>query len=212
MSELTKRFVLPLKLQLFAEPGEGGGEGGKVEEKKEDKTFTQEELNSIAKKEKEEGKKAILKELGFEDVKTVKDGLAELKKWQETQKTEAEKAADILKEKEKVANEANGKLKVVQAKLDAIKGGVNPKFVDDVVALAMIKVSDDKDLNAVLEEMKKTYPNFFVESDEDDEGNKGTGNKINNKKKDFKVEGIGERLAKQGLQVSKEKSSYFRKG
>ena len=199
-----EKILEKLKLQLFAEgggeggAGEEGGTGGAGEENKggkEDKTFTQAELNAIAKKEKEDGKKAILKELGFEDVKSVKDGLAELKKWQDSQKTEAEKTAAALEAQEKLATAAQKKLELVEAKLSAIKTGVNPAFVDDVVALSMLKVSDEKDLATVLEEMKKTYPNFFSEEEPGKE-DKGTGSKLGGKKGKPEVEGIGERLAK----------------
>lgn len=209
-----------LKLQLFAEgddpeggsgkegTGEAGDEGNKGG--KEEKKFTQAELNVIAKKEKEDGKKAILKELGFEDVKSVKDGLAELKKWQDSQKTEAEKNAAALKEKEEAATKAQKKLELAESKLSAIKAGVNPKYVDDVVALSMLKVTDDKDLKAVLEEMKKTYPNFFDDSAAGDDDDLGTGNKIGGKKGKIETKGIGERLAKKQGSVGTKENPYFK--
>jgi hypothetical protein len=214
-----EKMLEKLRLQLFAEggneggAGEEGGAGGAGEENKgskEDKTFTQAELNAIAKKEKEAGKKAILKELGFEDIKSVKEGLEELRKWQDSQKTEAEKAAAALKAQEKAAAEAQKKLELAEAKLTAIKMGVNPAYVDDVVALSMLKVSDEKDLATVLEEMKKTYPNFFSEEEPGQE-DKGTGSKLGGKKGKVEVEGIGERLAKkQGAAIAAvKKNPYF---
>jgi hypothetical protein len=213
----TRRMFAPLKLQLFAEGGEGDGEGGDGDKgdgdkNKETKTYTQEELNAIAKKEKESGKKAILKELGIEDVKSVKDSLAKLKEWQDSQKSDTEKAQAALAEKEKAADEASKKAALLEAKLDAIKAGVNPKFVDDAIVLAMTKITDNKDLAAVLEDMKKTYPNFFSETEEEDtKGASGTGSKVTGKKGKAEVVGIGERLAKKNQGTGTAKSSYFTK-
>jgi hypothetical protein len=217
--ETTEKSILPLKLQLFAEEtgNEGGEPGGNAGDNGDDKnpppakTFTQEELNAIAKREKEEGKKSILKELGFEDIKTVKDGLSKFKEWQDSQKTEAEKTAQTLKEKEDAITSANDKLALANAKLDAVKAGVNPKYVDDVVALAMIKISDEKPMETVLTEMKETYPNFFENVEENDDGSKGTGSKVAGKKGKIEIKGIGERLAKKGKVDDKDqkKSSYF---
>lgn len=59
--------------------------------KEEAKTFTQEEVNGLAAKEAKKAQEKIFKSLGFEDVKSAKDGLEQLKEWQDSQKTEAEK-------------------------------------------------------------------------------------------------------------------------
>ena len=93
--------MLPLNIQLFA-GGEGTepvtetepktqATGAEPIQKTEPKTFTQEEVNSMLAKER---KKIPSKE-----------ELDEFKKWQENQKTNEEKYAEILKENEKLKND-----------------------------------------------------------------------------------------------------------
>ena len=56
------------------------------------KTFTQEEVNRMMAREKNEGKKSVLRELGVEDVDSAKNSLAEYAKVLDAQKTDLQKA------------------------------------------------------------------------------------------------------------------------
>ena len=65
--------------------------------------------------------------------------------------------------------------------------GVQPKYVEDVVALALSKLTDDSDLKTIIGELKIKYPVWFEESEEDEKddkkkdkkvGQKGTGSSI----------------------------------
>lgn len=84
-------------LQFFAEEGSegaGGSEGGQGNQgtgNQSGKTFTQEDVNALLKKEKESAKKALLKELGVEDAKSAKEGLEKYKEILEKDKTDAQK-------------------------------------------------------------------------------------------------------------------------
>ena len=112
--------MLPLNIQLFA-GGEGTepvtetepktqATGAEPTQKTEPKTFTQEEVNSMLAKER---KKIPSKE-----------ELDEFKKWQENQKTNEEKYAEILKENEKLKND----VAYAENKSAVANAGVDSKF------------------------------------------------------------------------------------
>ena len=98
-----------------------------------------------------------------------------------------------------------------EAKLACINANVNKESVDDVLAIARMKVTDAKDLETVLTEMSKEerYEKFFGESDSDSD--EGTGSNPGHlKDKDAKKKGsFGARLASSTAKNSEMKSSYF---
>lgn len=226
LSKEEKNTLKNIGLQFFAEGGAGegsgtggsggdpeGGEGGSGEGTggKSGKTFTQEEVNRLMKAEKESAKKALLKELGVEDAKSAKDGLAEYKKILDKDKTDAQKAQDDLAAETKAKTEAEKRALLAEAKVEVLSAGCKPEYLDDVITLAMTKVSDDKDLATVVKEMKEDtkYLAFFGESDSGS-GDKGTGGGAGFKRKEGsdKKGGLGSRL---GAQVANNttKNPYF---
>jgi uncharacterized Ntn-hydrolase superfamily protein len=68
----------------------------KSTEQVEVKTFTQDEVNSIAAKEAKKAQEKFLKQLGFDDFKNAKDGFSKYKEWMDSQKLEAEKQSEQL--------------------------------------------------------------------------------------------------------------------
>lgn len=179
-------------IQFFAEGAEGGSEGGEDDNNdkpgtgsQSGKTFTQEEVNTLLKKEKESAKKALLKELGVEDAKSAKDGLTKYKEILEKDKTDAQKAQDTAAAETKAKEAAEKRALLAEAKVEVLSSGCKPEYLDDVITLAMIKVTDDKDLAAVVKEMKENtkYSAFFGESDSGS-GDKGTGGGSGFKKKE----------------------------
>jgi len=119
----------------------------KAEEKEEAKTFTQEEVNSLIKKEKDKISKK------YEGV-----DIEEYKKWKDSQKTDAEKQQEI-------ANELSKKeLELASTKhLIAILGkGIKSEDADYV----QFKIEhQDGDFNENLEQFLKDNPKY-VETDE----------------------------------------------
>lgn len=226
---------LPYNIQFFAD-GEGtsdqatGTDGGEQsntdtgdqgqENKDTGKTFTQAELSAVAVTEKKQGKNVILKLFGCEDEKTAKEQAVAFKKWQEDQKTAEQKQHDS--EKDKVAAEARAV--AAENKLTCISAGVNLDSLEDALAIAAPKVTGEKDLKAVLDEMReqKKYEGFFAASgssegdddeddDEDDDGEEGTGSAPgHNKKSDATQSSLGKRLAESQRGAIK-KSTYFSK-
>lgn len=210
MNELKKRSTLQhIGLQFFAEPEGGdpkdqdpkGNEGGdpKGDEgtgNQSGKTFTQEDVNRLLKAEKESAKKALLKELGVEDAKTAKEGLQKYKEILDKDKTEAEKAQGSLAEETKAKQEAEKRALLAEAKVEVLSAGCKPEYLDDLITLAMGRVTEDKDLAAVVKEMKEDskYAAFFGEGGSDS-GDKGTGGGSGFKKKGSdKMGDLGSRL------------------
>lgn len=173
-------------LQFFAEEGgaglgEAGGEnnpgtqgaGSESTGAEPGKTFTQNDVNALLKREKESAKKALLKELGVEDAKSAKEGLAKYKELLERDQSEGEKAKTALSESEKAKSQAEARAALAEAKVEVLSSGCRPEYLDDVITLAMNRVSEDKDVKSVVEDMKKDpkYAAFFTAPN----GGSGTG-------------------------------------
>jgi len=188
MTEDSK-LKLPLNLQFFAEGGggtdqddnnPGGDDENKQDDKQQDdkqqddkqqggeKTFTQEDVSNIASKESKAAVEKLLKDLGFDDFENAKDGVDKFKEHQESQKTEQQKATDALEKAQKTASEKDSAIQKLQYENAALKQGVNTDAIDDVVALAEKRVTDDKDINEAMKEVIKQYPQFAQAAESDD--------------------------------------------
>ena len=183
------------------------------------KTFTQEQVNKMMTREKNQGRSAALKELGIDpkDSKMV----AMVKALIESQKTDEQKAAEKDAENQTKMNEAEQRAQVAEAKAEAMMLGVKTQYVDDVVTLALAKMTEDSDLKTIIGEFKTKYPVWFGESEDDDKGGedkekgktgqKGTGSSVKTSKEDKgkgEEKGLGARLAAQRRGTGK-KSSYW---
>lgn len=216
IKKMKKRICfLPLNLQFFAD--DDGGEPDKNDnqdtndtgdagENTNTRTFTQEEVNQIGANEKRQGKAAILKALGCKSEAEAKkkiDGYNAFVKFN-AQSGQNETDSDNNKELQEV------ELRAVKAeqKLSAVMAGVEKTCIDDVLAIASLKVTEEKDLDAVLKEMKedKRYTGFF----ESKSSGVGTGNGIDHNRNNSgsKPGDIGARLA--GKKNDRGKSSYFK--
>lgn len=195
-----------------------GKDKGGDDEGKSGKTFTQEQVSRMMTREKNQGRNAALKELGIDpkDSKMV----AMVKALIESQKTDEQKAAEKDAENQTKMNEAEQRAQVAEAKAEAMMLGVKTQYVDDVVTLALAKMTEDSDLKTIIGEFKTKYPVWFGESEDDDKGGKdkgkgktgqkGTGSSVKTSKEDKGKEekGLGARLAAQRRGTGK-KSSYW---
>lgn len=211
---LEERTGRRIDLQLFAEGGEGEGQGegskegegdaGKNDDPPAGKTFTQEEVNAMMAKEKNQGKLAILKELGVEDSKTAKEALAKYKEYLDSQKTEAQKLADDLKAQQEAKTLAEQRATLLERKFEAVALGAPASAVDDIVTLASTKVTETKDFKTALEEVKAAYPQLF-----ESPTTGGTGSNTGSKKTGGNGAGsLGKRIAEQAAKHTV-KSDYF---
>lgn len=173
-----------------------------------EKTFTQNQVNAMMTKEKKQGRNSAFNELGI-DPKDEKQ-LAMVKAFLESQKTDEDKKA----EEEKDAFERERKLAIAETKVEIMKQGVKPQYVDDAVSLVLSQLDEDTDVKTVLNTFKSKYPIWF-ETENDDKnniGNKGTGSSVKGDSKGSSnkngEKSMGARLAAQRKGKSK-KSSYW---
>lgn len=196
--------------------GSDGKETGSKETK--GKTFTQEQVNKMMTREKNQGRNAAYKEMGIDpkDDKMVKM----FKAFIESQKTDDQKAAEKESENQTKINEAEQRAVVAEAKAEAMMLGVKSQYVEDIVTLALAKMTDGSDIKTIIGEFKTKYPVWFGESEEDNKddkgkkqtGQKGTGSSVKSdkEKKGEESKGLGARLAAQ-RKTSNKKSSYWGK-
>lgn len=141
-------------------------------------TSTEKNQNVDIEKTKSDAIAEYLKTLGVESDESLKDIVTKAKEAEEANKSDLQKKDDelITTTKELVA-EKEARL-IAEAKLSAIQLGAKPELVDDLVIVAKAKVTKDKDINAVIAEMKDgtTGKIYFSDGDEGE----GTGENKNN--------------------------------
>lgn len=172
--------LLRLPLQFFsADPGGGTGDpapeqtGGQEPPSNdpqqqgtgdptppEEKTFTQEDVNNLIAKETRKQQEKILKQLGIDNFDNAREGMKQFNEWRESQKTEQEKQAEMLKNLETEKGTLSEENTSLKAQLSAVKAGVNADSVEDVVTLAKNLVNDDVDMDAAIGKVLEKYPHF----------------------------------------------------
>ena len=213
-----------MNVQFFADGGDGsssttdggngtsGGTGDQSQSntsgdnKAEEKAFTQTELNTIAANEKRQGKQSMLKELGFKDETDAKAQMEEYAKWKASQKTPEQLAQEKAQQSADTASEAEKRAAAAENKLALMLAGVNKDSLDDALAIASLKVTESKNLDAVLKEMQgqDRYKGFFATTQESGtQGSKGTGSSVGNAKGSAAAgtESLGKKLAKDRLKA-----------
>lgn len=223
MKKKNEEKLLRYNLQLFAEGDDSGSDNGGndnnddvdhgTDDNRGEKTFTQSEVSNMMAKEKKEGKRAILKSLGFESEDDAKKAIEGYNKYLEGQKSESEKQKEALDKANSEKTEALKRAKAAENKVACYNSGIASEYIDDVLAIASTKVSDEKDLVEVLKEMKedKKYESFF-EKDSSSGSKHGTGSNPGHSGNDNDDKNdLGKRLAEQrkNSMSTAAKSSYF---
>lgn len=208
------------KEEEFKEEDKSGKEedkSGKSKEEKEEKSFTQKQVSAMMTKEKKQGRASAFKEMGLNPKDTKMINM--FKAFVESQKTDEQKEAEIQSEEAAKLEEANSRALIAEAKAEAMLLGVQPKYVEDIIALCIskIKIKDDEpDIKSTIGEYKTKYPDWFKESEEEKDkevkkGQKGTGSSIKSSKKkgdNEEEKSLGARLAAQ-RKAGNKKSSYW---
>lgn len=138
--------MFKLDIQLFAAEGEGetNTDTNSTASDKQEKTFTQSELDNIIKERLGRNKASVLKELGIEDVSAFKAQQEEFKKYQDSQKTDMEK---LQAELDKYKEEANTyKTQVSTRELHDAANTVLKDLVEEKRYKAVIKLTDLSDV------------------------------------------------------------------
>lgn len=125
-----------------------------------EKTFTQSELDAIVKQRLERQAKG----------QPTKEEMDAFHKWQDSQKTAEQLSAEKISAAENGKAEAEKRAAAAEAKCCAFSKGVRPEAVDDVIALAMAKVSDDFPVEKAIEAVIAKYPSFCTAKSEQPKG------------------------------------------
>lgn len=138
-------------------------------------TSTQQNNNVDVEKVKGDAIAEYLKSLGVENSDSLQAIVKKAKEDEEANKTDLQKKDDELTATIKeLVNEREARV-IAEAKLSAIQLGAKPELVDDLVIVAKAKVTKDKDINAVIAEMKdSTNGKIYFASEEDETNKKGT--------------------------------------
>lgn len=140
-------------------------------------TSTQQNNNVDVEKVKGDAIAEYLKSLGVENSDSLQAIVKKAKEDEEANKTDLQKKDDALTATTKeLVTEREARV-IAEAKLSAIQLGAKPELVDDLVIVAKAKVTKEKDINAVIAEMKdstngKIY--FATDEDENETNKKGT--------------------------------------
>lgn len=135
---------------------------------------TETEKKVDVEKVKSEALSGFLKDLGVEDANALKGIVTKHKEIEEANKTELQRKEDALTETTKeLAREREGRI-LAEAKLSAVQLGAKPELVDDLVVVAKAKVTKEKDINAVIAEIKdSTSGKVYFKFDEEEEEEAG---------------------------------------
>lgn len=139
-------------------------------------TSTQQNANNVdVEKVKGDAVAEYLKSLGVEDSESLQAIVKKAKEDEEANKTDLQKKDDALTATAKeLVTEREARV-IAEAKLSAIQLGAKPELVDDLVIVAKAKVTKEKDINAVIAEMKdSTNGKIYFATDEDETNKKGT--------------------------------------
>lgn len=186
-----EKNLLPLMLQLFAENDDNNNDNDGNENENQDnnsgnggKTFNQKDVSAMMAKEKNEGRRSQLKALGFNNEQEALDALKELEEFRKTQRTKEENLEKDVKNLNENNSKAIARAEAAEQKLSCFTAGVNKESIDDVLAIAKNKVTDEKSLDDVLDEMKKDnrYSCFFSKPKDgtgSNPGHSGQGGEMN---------------------------------
>ena len=123
---------------------------------------------------KSEALSGFLKELGVEDAEVLRGIVTKAKEDEDKNKTELERKNDTLTQTTKELAEEREARIIAEAKFSAVQLGAKPDLVEDLVVIAKSKVTKDKDINAVIAEIKDSASGkVYFQSDEEETEEKG---------------------------------------
>lgn len=133
------------------------------------------EQNVDVEKVKSDAVAEMLKSLGVESTDGLKTIIDKHNKDEEANKSDLQKAQDKLKQVEKDLLKEREAKEEATAKWLAVELGAKKEYVEDLVIIAKSKVTKDKDMNAVLAEIKESATGaiyFETQEEQNKEGSK----------------------------------------
>ena len=105
---------------------------------------------------KKQGVSELLKTLGIENEDVLKSIITKHNEEDESKKTELQKSQDSNKTLTKNLVSEKERADIAEAKLNALMLGARKELVDDLVVIAMAKVTDDKKISEIISEIKES--------------------------------------------------------
>ena len=137
-------------------------------------TQTKTEPKVDVEKVKSEALSGFLKELGVENAEALRGIVTKHKEDEDKNKTELERKNDTLTQTTKELAEEREARIIAEAKFSAVQLGAKPELVEDLVIIAKSKVTKEKDINAVIAEIKDSASGkVYFKSDEEETEEKG---------------------------------------
>ncbi len=186
---MEQEILMSLNIQLFAESGEENDANNNVDDskkddatqktdkgkepKKEEKKYSDKELNDISLKNEQKALAKQLKDLGIDDVEKAKAILAKAREEEEASKSVDEKTQEAIKRAEKATIDA------INAKIEnaLLRKNVKDEKITRAIRLVDKKNILDKDgsldeskLNTEIEELLKDFPELITKKEEKQKG------------------------------------------
>ena len=127
-------------------------------EQKTEQTFTQAQVSGIAAKESKAAIEKLLSDLGFEGEGSAKERVAAFKQWQDSQKTEVQRAAEALEAAQKDLQQERETNANLQAQILALGKQIPADKVPHYINLAKGYMGEDNDLSTALDAAIADFP------------------------------------------------------
>ena len=125
-----------------------------------ERTFTQEDVNNLVARETKKAQEKIFKELGFEDIKSAKDGFNKFNQYLDSQKTAEQKREEEFQAIKAKNEEYEATISNLYANNAALKLGVLNESIEDVIILAQREVTDEVTIEDAMKKVIEKYPHF----------------------------------------------------
>lgn len=146
-----------------------------------EKMFSQAQVNHMMANEKKQGRAAAFNEMGINpNDPNAANMINMFKAFVSSMKTDEQKAQEQTAAQQIALAESQSKLQRAELKAEALQLGANPEFVDDIVTIAVSKMSDKTDAKTVIGELKTKYSVWFTPTASEDNDDKGKGQKQRN--------------------------------
>lgn len=146
-----------------------------------EKMFSQAQVNHMMANEKKQGRAAAFNEMGINpNDPNAANMINMFKAFVSSMKTDEQKAQEQTAAQQIALAESQSKLQRAELKAEALQLGANPEFVDDIVTIAVSKMSDKTDAKTVIGELKTKYSVWFTPAASEDNDDKGKGQKQQN--------------------------------
>ena len=158
-----------------------------------EKMFSQAQVNHMMANEKKQGRAAAFNEMGINPNDPNATNMINMfKAFVSSMKTDEQKAQEQTAAQQIALAESQSKLQRAELKAEALQLGANPEFVDDIVTIAVSKMDDKTDAKTVIGELKTKYSVWFTPASEDNNDDKGKGQKQQNNNQQNNNGGTGQ--------------------